>query len=81
MVAVAAALASRWTSLAERAAGKAIFVDCSTVRLLSSETLNKLISLQGRLRQRQCKLVLTGLRAEVRDVLRWTRIDRFLEIE
>jgi anti-anti-sigma regulatory factor len=43
--------------------------------------LGKLFSLQGRLKQREARLVLSGLRDEVRDVLRWTRLDRFLEIE
>ena len=81
MVAAVTGLTSKWSSVAERAAGKAIVVDCSNVRVLNSGMLSRLILLQGQLKQRQSKLVLSGLRAEVRDVLKWTKIDRFLEIE
>lgn len=69
------------SSLADGEAGKAFFVDCSNVEILSSEMLNKLIRLKGRLAQKKSRLVLSGLRAEVRDVLRWAKIDRFLEID
>jgi len=80
---VAAALGSKgkWRPVAEAVAGRLIVVDCSNVQLLSSEMLSTLIVLQERVKQRQSKVVLVGLRAEVRDVLRWTKIDRFVEIE
>ena len=81
MVAGVAGLRSNWHFAADPVVGKALYVDCSRVRLLSAEMLSRLISLQGRLKQRRFKLVLSGLRAEVRDVLRWTKIDRFFEIE
>jgi len=80
VVAGVAELTSKRSAEADRAAGK-VFVDCSNVPLLSGEMLGKLILLQGRLKQKQSRLVLSGLRAEVRDVLRWTKIDRFFEIE
>jgi anti-anti-sigma regulatory factor len=37
--------------------------------------------LRRRLKLKNVRLVLSGLRAEIREVLRWTRLDRFLEIE
>ncbi len=80
MVTGAARLTRARNSAVERADCRAVFVDCSQVQLLSSDMLSKLLLLQGRLKQREAKLVLSGLRAEVRDVLRWTRLDRFLEI-
>ena len=73
-------LASEWNAVAERADCRTLVVDCSNVKLLSSAMLSKLLLLQRRLNLRDTRLVLAGLRAEVREVLRWTRLDRFLEI-
>ncbi len=82
MVSEVAGLTCGWSSAAGRASlPRAIFVDCSRAQLLSSEMLSKLILLQGRLKQKKTRLVLSGLRAEVREVLKWARLDRFLEID
>ncbi len=43
--------------------------------------LSKLIVLQRRLKLKGAKLVLTGLHPEVREVMSWTRLDRYFEIE
>lgn len=76
-----AALAGEWNSVADRADCQTLFVDCSNVRHLSSELLSKLIVLQRRLKQKEATLVLSGLPAEAREVLSWTKLDRFFEIE
>ena len=81
MVTQVARLTREWTPPAARADCRALVLDCSNVQCLSTEMLGKLFSLQGRLKQREARLVLSGLRGEVRNVLRWTRLDRFLEIE
>ncbi len=80
MVRAVAELTRDWKSAADCADCLELCVDCSKVQFLSSDTLSKLILLQSRLKQKRAKLVLSGLRAEVRDVLRWTKLDRFLEI-
>ena len=74
-------LTAEWNSVADRADCHALVVDCSNVRLLSSEILSKLLLLQRRLKRRQATLVLTGLRHEVREVMNWTRLDRCFEID
>ena len=76
-----AALASEWNSIADRADCRALIVDCSNVRALRSEMLSKLILLQRRLKQKEATLVLSGLHTEAREVLSWTRLDRFFTIE
>jgi len=75
-----ARLSSEWNTVADRADCRTLVVDCSNVPLLSSEMLSKLILLQRRLNLKNARLVLAGLRAEVREVLKWARLDRFLEI-
>jgi anti-anti-sigma factor len=80
MVAEIVKLAGEWKSVADRADCKSLVVDCSNAPVLSSDMLSKLILLQWRLKQKEAKVVLSGLRAEVREVLRWTRLDRFFEI-
>ncbi len=74
-------LTNEWDSLADRADCQTLLVDCSNVELLSSYTLSKLILLQRRLKQKNARLVLTGLGAGVREVLSWTKLDRFFEID
>ncbi|MGA2258153.1 MAG: STAS domain-containing protein [Thermoguttaceae bacterium] len=64
----------------DRSDGKAILVDCSSVQVLSSEILGKLLLLQWQMKQKGARLVLSGLRAEVREVLCWTKIDRLFAI-
>ena len=76
-----AELVAEWNSVADRADCRTLFVDCSNVQLLSSEMLGKLILLRRRLKRKEGKLVLCGLRSEVREVLRWTKLDRIFEIE
>ena len=77
----AAQLTSEWNAVADRADCQTLVVDCSNVPLLSSEMLSKLIQLQRRLKVKNARLVLAGLREEVREILRWTRLDRFFEIK
>ena len=55
-------------------------MDCSNVKVLSSEMLSKLILLQRRLKLKDGKLILCGMRGEVREVLSWTKLDQFFEI-
>ena len=57
-----------------------LYVDCSNVQFLSSELLSKLILLERRLKQKRARLVLIGLRPEIREVLSWTRLDRYFQI-
>ena len=73
-------MTSAWNSLADRADCRALVLDCSNVKLLSSEMLSKLILLERRLTRRNVRLVLAGLSAEIREVLSWTKLDRFFEI-
>jgi anti-anti-sigma factor len=75
-----AKLTNEWKCVADGAGCQALVVDCSNVQLLGSEILSKLILLQRKLKGKNTRLVLSGLRAEVREVLRWTRLDRFFEI-
>jgi anti-anti-sigma factor len=75
-----AELTKEWNSVADESDCQALFVDFSNVKVLSSEMLSKLILLQRRLKKRGAKLVLSGLRPEVREVLGWTKLDRFFEI-
>ena len=73
-------LTNEWNSIADRADCQTLLVDCSNVQLLSSEMLSKLILLQRRLKLKKARLLLSGLRTEVREILSWTRLDRFFEI-
>ena len=74
-------LVTEWNSVADRADCQTLVVDCSNVTVLSTDILGKLILLARRLEQNETKLVLSGLRPEVREVLVWTKLDRFFEIE
>ena len=76
-----AELALEWNSVAEAADCRTLIMDCSNVKIASSEMLSKLIVLQRRLKQKKGKLILCGIRAEVREVLSWTRLDQFFEIK
>ena len=78
---VIAELVSEWNSVADRADCHVLCADCSNVQLMSSDMLSKLILLHRRLKQKKARLVLSGMQAEVREVMRWTRLDRFFEIE
>ncbi|MEI8375501.1 MAG: STAS domain-containing protein [Planctomycetota bacterium] len=75
------ALAREWNSVADGSACLTLVMDCSNFQLLSSEMLGKLILLQRRLKQKTGKLVLSGLCFEIREVLNWTKLNRFFEIE
>jgi anti-anti-sigma regulatory factor len=72
---------AEWNSVADRADCHALCVDCSSIHLLSSEMVCKLISLQRRLNRKEAKLVLRGLHSDARAVLRWTRLDQVFAIE
>ena len=72
---------AEWNSVADRADCHAICVDCSSIHLLSSELVCKLISLKRRLNRKEATLVLRGLRPEARAVLRWTRLDQVFAIQ
>ena len=74
-------LAAEWNSVAETADCRTLVMDCSNVKVLSSEMLSKLILLQRQLKQKQGNLILSGIRAEVREVLSWTKLGKFFEIE
>ena len=76
-----AELTGEWNSIADRADCRALFVDCSNLQILPSDLLGKLILLHRQLKYKEGRLILCGLRAEVRKVLSWTKLDRFLEIE
>ncbi len=74
-----AELVAEWNAVAEAADCQTLVMDCSNVKLLSSVMLSKLIVLQRRLKQKKGKLILCGIRAEVREVLSWTKLDQFFE--
>lgn len=74
-------LVAEWNSVVESGPCRTLIMDCSNVKVLSSEMLSKLILLQRRLQQKEGKLILCGIRGEVRDVLSWTKLDQFFEIE
>jgi anti-anti-sigma factor len=76
-----AEVVTEWNSAADCADCQTLFVDCSRVQLLTSEMVCKLITLQRRLKQKQAKLVLCGLRPQARAVLGWTRLDQVFEIQ
>jgi len=75
-----AELTTEWNSVADHVDCRALLLDCSNVEFLSSVMLSSLILLQRRLQQKKAKLVLAGLSAELREVLRWTKLDRYFEI-
>ena len=77
----AAELINEWNSVADRADCRTLFVDCSRIRILNSALLNHLVLLRRRLKRKEAKLVLCGVNAETREVLGWTKLDRFFEIE
>ena len=74
-------ISREWECIADHADCKTLLVDCAEVARLSSEMLSKLIVLQRRLQQKKGKLILCGLAPHVREVLRWTKLDRFFEIK
>ena len=76
-----AELTEEWNSVADGVDCRELVVDCSNVRLVNSGILGTLIVLQRRLNRKNAKLVLSGLCAGVREVLSWTRLDRFFEIQ
>jgi anti-anti-sigma factor len=74
-------LVSELNSVADRSDCQTLVVDCSRVTILCSDILSKLIVLQRRLKKKEGLLVLRGIRAEAREVLHWTRLDRFFAIQ
>jgi len=74
-------LTGRRNSADDRFGCQSIFVDCSSVKVLGSETLSKLLLLQRQMKRKGARLVLSGLRTEVRDVLSWTKLDRVFAIQ
>ncbi len=74
-------LVAEWNSVAEVPECRTLFMDCSNVKVLSSEMLSKLILLRQRLKQKDGKLILCGICGEVREVLSWTKLDQFFTIE
>jgi anti-anti-sigma factor len=73
-------LTKEWNSVADGVECRTLLLDCSNVKVLCSEMLSKLIGLQRRLKQKEGKLILCGLRPEIRKVLDWTRLDRIFLI-
>jgi anti-anti-sigma factor len=73
-------LAAEWNVMADRPDCRMIVVDCSQVVVLRSQMLAKLILLQRRMKRKKGKLVLCRMRAEARQVLSWTKLDRLFEV-
>ncbi len=74
-------LAAEWDSVVDVADCRTLVMDCSNVKVLSSEMLSKLILLRRRLKEKDGNLILCGIRAELREVLSWTKLDQFFEIQ
>ena len=77
----AAELAKEWNGVVDRTHCRTLIMDCSNIAILTSEMLSKLVLLERRLKQQHGSLVLSGLRPEIREVLSWTKLDRFFQIE
>jgi len=74
-------LAAEWSVVADCPDCRTLVVDCSRCPVLRSEMLSKLISLERRLKRKEGKLVLCGMRCEARQLLRWTKLDRLFEVK
>lgn len=72
---------AEWNSVADRAQGQTLVLDCSLVNRLSTDVLSKLIVLQRRIQQAGGQLMISGLRPAIREVLRYTRLDRIFAIK
>ena len=72
---------AQWLAMADRTNCRTLVVDCSNVEFMSSAMLSKLVILQRRMRENRGELVLCHLRAEVRELLEWTKLDSFFNIE
>ena len=48
---------------------------------MSSETLGRLLILQRRMQESGGRLILSGLREEVRQMFAWTKLERCFEYE
>ena len=68
-------------SIVERSRCRKLVVDCSGVEMMSSDTLGRLLVLQRRMRKSGGRLVLSGLREEVRQMFAWTKLERCFEIQ
>ena len=68
-------------SIVERSRCRTLVVDCSDVELMSSETLGRLLILQRRMQESGGRLILSGLREEVRQMFAWTKLERCFEIQ
>jgi anti-anti-sigma factor len=68
-------------SLIERSRCRKLVVDCSGVEMMSSDTLGRLLILQRRMRKSGGRLILSGLREEVRQMFAWTKLERCFEIQ
>jgi len=66
--------------LVDSQARRKILLDFRKVRLLSSSMLGTLIQLNKKSKAIKGKVVLCGLRPDVRKVLRTTKLDKLLEI-
>lgn len=58
-----------------------VVVDLSGVTVVDSAALGRLLTLHHRCRQTGGRLTVRGLRPEVREVFRLTKLDRLLEVE
>ena len=74
-------MTNEWNSVVDGLDCRTLFMDCSNLRVLNSEMLSKLVVLQRRLKEKDAKLVLSGVHPEVREILGWTKLDRFFEIQ
>ena len=76
----AAELACEWNSVVAQPDCQTFIVDCSNLPVLNSEMLGKLVLLRRQLKEKDGNLVLCGMRAEVREIFRWTKLDQFFDI-
>ena len=70
-----------WQLTIDRSRCRKLVVDCSGVEMMSSDTIGRLLILQRRMRERGGRLILSGLREEVRQMFAWTKLDRCFEIQ
>lgn len=67
-------------ALVDRDRRKNILLNFSSVDFLNSATLNKLISLEKRVRSSSGRMKISDLRPELREVMSITRLDKLFDI-
>lgn len=69
------------SSLVEKEKRKFILLNFETVEFLSSAALNTLIRLDKKVKAAGGKLIMCGLRSEIMEVFKITRLDRVFQIK